>query len=146
MKKLIIIALLVVGLSSFAQNRKEIGNRPNRDGMEKMSPEQRNQLMLKKMTLELDLNVKQQEQAKQIITEHMTKSEAIKAELIAKKADEKRPTAEERFTMKNKILDEQIAMQNKMKTILSPEQLKKWDSQREKQKESFQKRRHEMKE
>ncbi len=62
MKKLIIAALLVVGMTSFAQDKKEMGTRHDRAEMEKFTPEQRNQLMLKKMTLELDLNASQQKE------------------------------------------------------------------------------------
>ena len=129
MKKLIISALLIVGMAAFAQVKKE---RPERAEMEKLSPEQRNQLKLKKMTLELDLNSKQQEQMKQIITEQSTKKEAMMAEHKAKKDDLKKRTADERFAMKNKMLDEQIAMKAKMKKILSPEQFEKWDRLKEK--------------
>jgi hypothetical protein len=136
MKKLIIAALLVVGLSAFAQEEKQMGNR---DGKEKMSPEQRNQLMLKKMTLELDLNAKQQEQVKQIIVEQSVKREDMKAEQMARKQSDKKPTADERFAMQSKMLDDQIAMQNKMKNILNQEQFKDWKSMKEK----FHERNHE---
>ncbi|WP_291102755.1 MULTISPECIES: Spy/CpxP family protein refolding chaperone [unclassified Flavobacterium] len=132
MKNLIIVALLIVGMSAFAQNRKEMEKRPYRTEMEKLSPEQRNQLMLKKMTLELDLNAKQQEQVGQIIAEQSTKREAMRAERMAKKESERRPTADERFALKNKMLDEQIAMKDKMKKILSPEQFEKWNNLKEK--------------
>jgi hypothetical protein len=137
MKKLIIAALLVFGIAAFAQERKEMGKRlDRRPEMEKFSPEQRTQLMVKKMTLELDLNTKQQEQVKQIIVEKIAKFEAMKAEHKAKKEDEKRPTVEEQFTQRNKMLDEQIAMKNNMKSILSTEQFEKWN----KLKDKFQKR------
>ncbi|WP_035670380.1 hypothetical protein [Flavobacterium sp. 83] len=129
MKKLIIATLLVVGMSAFAQDKKEMEKRHHRDEMEKFTPEQRNQLMLKKMTLELDLNAKQQEQMKQIIAEQSTKREAMRA---ARKANKEKPTSEEFFAMKNKMLDEQIVMKNKMKSILSPEQFEKWDAMKEK--------------
>ena len=124
MKRLIIAALLIVGLSSFAQDKKETEKRGNRSQMEKLTPEQRNQLMLKKMTLDLDLNAKQQEQMKQIIAEQSSKREAMKAK---QKENKQKPTADELFAMKNKMLDEQIVMKNKMKTILSPEQFEKWN-------------------
>lgn len=127
MKRLIIAALLIVGLSSFAQDKKEIEKRGNRTPMEKFTPEQRNQLMLKKMTLELDLNAKQQEQMKQIIAEQSSKREAMKAK---QKENKQKPTTDELFAMKSKMLDEQIAMKNKMKTILSPEQFEKWNTMR----------------
>jgi hypothetical protein len=142
MKKLIIAALLVVGLTAFAQNRKEMKNRPDKSEMEKFSPEQRTQLMVKKLTLDLDLNAKQQEQVKQIIAEQGAKREAMRAERMAKKEDKKRPTADEQFTMKNKMLDEQIIMKNKMKTILSPEQFEKWNSLKNKRQEKFEEKRH----
>jgi hypothetical protein len=129
MKKVLIAALLIVGLSSFAQERRE---RPNRAEMENLTPEQRNQLIVKKMTLELDLNAKQQGQISQIIAEQSAKRETMKAE---RKASSEKPTTEERFAMKNKMLDEQIAMKAKMKSILSPEQFTKWEAMKEKHQE-----------
>ena len=143
MKKLLIAALLVVGISAFAQDGKHMGNRPDRDGMEKMSPEQRNQLLLKKMTLELDLNAKQQEQVKQIIVEQSAKRDAMKVEHMVKKQSNEKPTADEQFEMQSKMLDDQIAMQNKMKTILSQEQFKDWKSIRENFHERNRERNHE---
>ena len=141
MKKLIIAALLVVGISAFAQDRKDMGNRPDRPEMGKISPEQRTELMVKKLTLELDLNAKQQEQIKQIIAEQGAKREAMRAERMAKKEDEKKRNSDERFAIKNKMLDEQIAMKDKMKKILSPEQFEKWNSLKDKRQEKFQDRR-----
>nr|WP_314898132.1 hypothetical protein [uncultured Flavobacterium sp.] len=129
MKKLIIAALLIVGMSAFAQDKKEMKKRPDRAEMEKFTPEQRNQLMLKKMTLDLDLNGKQQEQMKQIIGEQSAKRQSMRA---SRKANQEKPTSDELFAMKNKMLDEQIVMKNKMKSILSPEQFEKWDAMKEK--------------
>ncbi|WP_367771789.1 hypothetical protein AB3G33_00400 [Flavobacterium sp. WC2421] len=125
MKKLLIAALLVVSMTSFAQDSKGMEKKQHRAEMEKLTPEQRNQLMLKKMTLELDLNAKQQDQMKQVIMEQSKKREALRE---AHKADKKEMTSDERFAMKNKMLDEQIAMKAKMKNILSPEQFEKWDA------------------
>jgi hypothetical protein len=142
MKKLIIAALLVVGITAFAQDRKEMGDRPERrPEMEKLSPEQRTQLMVRKLTLDLDLNTKQQEEVKQIIAEQGAKREAMKAERMARKEEKKRPTADEQYAMKNKMLDEQIVFKDKMKKILSPEQYQKWDSQKEKRQGKSQERR-----
>lgn len=128
MKKLFIVALLIVGMTSFAQERK---GRTARAEMENLTPEQRNELKLKKMTLELDLNAKQQEQVGQIITEQSVKREAMRAE---RKAKQEKST-DERFAMKSKMMDEQIAVKNKMKSILSAEQFEKWNAQKEKQQE-----------
>ena len=125
MKKVCIVALLVIGLSSFAQERKE---RHPKGEMEQMTPEQRNQLHLKKMTLDLDLNAKQQEQLTKILADQSAKREAMKAEHKAKMEEPKAI----RFEMKKKILDEQIEMKNKMKSILSAEQFAKWEMKKEK--------------
>lgn len=125
MKKVCIVALLVIGLSSFAQERKE---RHPKGEMEQMTPEQRNQLHLKKMTLDLDLNAKQQEQLTKILADQSAKREAMKAEHKAKTEEVKAI----RFEMKKKILDEQIEMKNKMKSILSAEQFSKWEMKKEK--------------
>jgi hypothetical protein len=120
MKKVCIVALLVIGLSSFAQERKE---RHPKGEIEQMTLEQRNQLHLKKMTLDLDLNAKQQEQVGQLMTEQMAKIEKMKAEHKAKMEEAKAL----RFEMKNKMLDEQIELKNKMKSILSADQFAKWE-------------------
>jgi hypothetical protein len=120
MKKVCIFALLAIGLSSFAQERKE---RHPKGEMEQMTPEQRNQLHLKKMTLDLDLNAKQQEQVGKLMTEQMAKMEKMKVEHKAKMEEAKAI----RFEMKKKMLDEQIEMKNKMKSILSADQFAKWE-------------------
>ena len=125
MKKVFIVAVLAISLSSFAQDRKE---RHSKGAMEQMTPEQRNQLHLKKMILDLDLNAKQQEQVAAIMAEQMAKREAIKAERKAKMEEAKANC----FEMKNRMLDEQIEMKNKMKSILSVIQFSKWEMMKEK--------------
>jgi Spy/CpxP family protein refolding chaperone len=125
MKKVFIVAVLALGLNSFAQDLKE---RPSREKMVQMTPEQRNQLLVKKMTLDLDLNAKQQEQVGKIIAEQSAKREAMKTERKAKMEEAKAIS----FEMKKKILDEQIEIKNKMKSILSPEQFAKWEMRKEK--------------
>jgi Tfp pilus assembly protein PilE len=129
MKKLIIAALLLVGMTSFAQQGNKTDKKQGRAEMEKFTPEQRNELMLKKMTLELDLSSKQQAQMKSIIAEKSAKSEAM---MKAHKDNKTKPTRDERFAMKTKMMDEQIAMKAKMKSILSDEQFVKWDAMKEK--------------
>ncbi|MFE3847948.1 hypothetical protein ACFX5D_08230 [Flavobacterium sp. LB3P45] len=126
MKKLIIATLLVVGMTSFAQDKKEMG-RHHRGEMEKFTPEQQNQLMLKKMTLELDLNASQQKEMSKIISEKSAKREARIKEIKANEDSSTKPTSDEMFARKNRMLDEQIAMKERMKKILNPEQFKKWE-------------------
>ncbi|MBA0884363.1 hypothetical protein [Flavobacterium undicola] len=137
MKKLITIALVaIIGVSSYAQERKERPRRPEGNPMEKFTPEQRNQLMLKKMTLDLDLNASQQKEMSKIIAEQGAKREA---HLKDRKAKTAKPTSDEIFEMKSKMLDEQIAMNGKMKKILSPEQFKKWDEIKQHHREGMRK-------
>jgi hypothetical protein len=137
MKKLITIALVaIMGVSSYAQEIKERPRRPEGNQMEKFTPEQRNQLMLKKMTLELDLNASQQKEMSKIIAEQGAKREAHMKDRKAKTA---KPTSDEIFAMKSKMLDEQIAMNGKMKKILSPEQFKKWDEMKQHHREGMRK-------
>ena len=63
-----------------------------------------------------------------------------KVEFQAKKADDKKPTSDEIYAMKNKMLDEQIANKAEMKKILTPEQYKKWEENREEGKSKMKKR------
>lgn len=125
MKNLITAAFITfISISCFAQEKHQGQRRHDGNPMEKFTPEQRNQLMLKKMTLDLDLNTVQQKEMSKIIAEKSAKREA---HLKNRKAKTEKPTSDEIFEMKNKMLDEQIAMQARMKKILSPEQFKKWD-------------------
>ena len=128
MKKLFVLALLLVGTTLIAQerNRKQYGNQ-----MEQFTPEQQSQLMLKKMTLELDLNDAQQKEMSTIISDNIAKKEAHKAEMIARKEKGVKPTNDERFTMQMKMLDEQIANKKRMEKILNPKQFEKWTTLKE---------------
>lgn len=145
MKKSIIALLLIVGLSAFAQEKKEMEKRHRGSETEKLTPDQRNQLMVKKMTLELELNSKQQEQVEKIIAEQGKTREARKAERMAMKDSDKKPTTDEHFAMQMKMLDEKIALQAKFKDILSPEQFKDWKNLKAENRERFHKKREEHK-
>lgn len=138
MKKLFIVALFVVGMTSFAQERKATIERAQ---MEQMTLEQRNQLHLKKMTLELDLNASQQKEMSKFIAEQSGKREARMAERKASKDPAKKQfTADERFAKKNQMLDEQILMKERMKKILSADQYKKWEDMKGKSHHGIKKR------
>ena len=129
MKKLIVAAILMTGLASVAQDQKPM---VKKEKMEQLTPQQRNELRLKKMTLELGLNTTQQKEMAAVIAEQSAKREAAKTE--RKKAIEsgKKPTADERFAMKSKKMDEQIAMKERVNKILTPEQFEKWENAKQK--------------
>jgi len=44
----------------------------------------------------------------------------------------KKPTADERFAMQSKRLDEQMATKERVKKILTPEQFEKWEKAKQK--------------
>ena len=132
MKKVFLVALLFVGITTFAQEKRE--------QREKLTPEQRVELQAKKMKLDLDLNDKQVADVKKLLLEQAKKREAKKAEFQAKKDDAKKPTSDEIYAMKNKMLDEQIANKAEMKKILTADQYKKWEENREEDKYKMKKR------
>ncbi|MBA4320242.1 MAG: hypothetical protein C0412_17735 [Flavobacterium sp.] len=140
MKKLIIAALLVIGVSSFAQGQNQTEKKSNKNQRERLSPEQRSQAQLDKMTTELKLDAKQQEQIKPIIAEQTAKREAMRAERIASNEKQKELSSGEREVLRQKRAEEKTAMDNKLKAILSPEQLKKMkaieEANREKMREA----------
>lgn len=139
MKNLVLATMATVAFifSGIAQEREPKG--------EKMSVEQRNQLQLKKMTMDLDLTPAQQKEIAPIILEQSSKREAKMAEMKANKESKKQLTADEKFQMKSKMLDQQIEHKAKMKKILNKEQFDKWEAHQGKRKMHMQKRRKEMK-
>ena len=132
MKKLIFTLALITSLSftGIAQEKEP----EKRDGTEKLSPEQRNALQLKSMTLNLDLTASQQKEIAPIIAEQTTKMDVKRSEMKARKETKKPLTANEKFEMKNKSLDNQIEMKAKMKKILNADQMQKWETNKGKRK------------
>lgn len=124
MKKLIVLAVLLIGLSTFAQ---EPAKNPRREKVEQMTTQQKHELRIKKMTLDLSLNASQQKEMGKIIAEMEVKREAFKAERLAKKEAGTKPTKDELFAMQTKLLDEQIANKERIKKILDAKQFEKWE-------------------
>ena len=114
MKKLIVAALLVVGMTTFAQEKE--GRRP---GKEKLTSDQKVDLQVKKMTKYLDLNETQTKEIRVLVTKEVEKREAKIEEMKAQRKAE------------------QAAVSSDMKKILTPEQYAKWEKNREEKKESI---------
>lgn len=125
MKKLFIAALLFVGMASFAQ---EADQKPNREPREKLTPEQRNDKQLKKLTSELNLDANQQAQVKQLLADRSAKAEKFKEERKDRKDSNVKPTAAEKDAFKKQLMDEKDANDAKMKSILTADQYNKWKS------------------
>ena len=123
MKKLIVVAILAMSISGIAQEKKNHRNveRPE------LTAEQQNVLQVKKLTLELDLNAKQQKEIAEIVGKQQSKRIALRTEMKTKKAANKKLTPDDKFVLKSQILDEKIALKSEMKKVLSPDQLVKWE-------------------
>jgi hypothetical protein len=119
MEKLIVAALLVVGLTTYAQEKEG-----RRVGKEKLTSEQKVNLQVKKMTKDLDLNEKQTKDVRALVTKQVEKREAIKIQMQAEKE----------------------AVTVEMKKILTTEQYAKWEKNREEKIENFKEKMSERKE
>jgi len=118
MKKLIVAVFLVVGFTTFAQVEKR--ENAKKEPMEKMSPAERSQMALKKMTKNLSLNEAQQKQIS-----------ALFSEQEAKRGDgQTKPSKEDRKIMEDKI-----------SKIFTPEQNAKWEKIQAERKEKMKERR-----
>jgi hypothetical protein len=132
MKKLFIAAMLFVGIAGFAQDTDQ---KPEREQRERMTPEQRNEKQLQKLTSELSLDANQQAQVKQLLAERSAKAEKFREDRKDKKDSGTKPTAAEREAFKNELKAEKDANDAKMKTILTADQYTKWHTLQEKNKD-----------
>lgn len=135
MKKLILVFALVIGLTTFAQEKRE-----GKGKREKLTTEQQVELQVKNLKLDLDLNDKQTVQIKEIVTAQVLKRDAKRVEIEAKRASGEKPSKDEFFKKRNEMLDEKIAHKAEMKKILTPEQYTKWESKHSEQKKEFRKK------
>lgn len=134
MKKLIVVALLTVSISTFAQDKKEMENKSDKIEKIRGNVEERNAMRLKKLTTDLNLDPKQQEQIKQLIAEQSAKREAMMTERMANKDNPKEPNPGDLKARMQKGKEAKKAMDEKLKAILSPEQFEKWNALEETQK------------
>lgn len=138
MKKLAIAAVMLLSVVTFAQEKdKKDESRSKMSQIERMTPEQKAELRVKKMTLDLNLNEKQQNELKKLFSENAKKIEAKKTKWKQEKSEAKKMTADERFNAQSKRLDEQIAMKNDLKKILTAEQMAKYEEQNKSHKEKM---------
>lgn len=125
MKKMFLAALLVVGITTFAQEKKE-----RRFSGDKLTKEQKVDFQVKRMTKDLDLNAEQSKQVQALVAKEVDKREAKKAKM----KEEKTLKREE---MKAEMEANQAAMSSDMKKILTPEQFSKWEKNRAEKKEKM---------
>jgi len=135
MKKVFLAALLVVSITTFAQEEKKPVSK--KAEMEKMTPEQRSELRLKRVSAILNLTEKQQKEIAPILEEQQQKREKALADFKAMKEKGTKPSAEERAERLKQRDDDQKAMNEKLEKILTPEQMKKWEEKKEQNKKQM---------
>lgn len=131
MKKILVIAIALVSLHGYAQERqreqRKDFKKERSQALKDLTPEQAATLQTKKMTLQLDLSDAQQKDIYKLnlanAKERQAKMEALKK---MKKSDEK-PSKEARYSLMNERLDKQIAQKKQMKSILTKEQFEKFE-------------------
>ncbi len=116
--------MLFVGIASFAQAQKE-----------RLTPEQRNEKQLQKLTTELNLDANQQTQVKQLLADRSAKAEKMRESRQEQKESGTKPTAAEREAFKKEMMAEKEANDAKMKSILNTDQYTKWKTIQEENKD-----------
>lgn len=122
MKKLVSTFLLaiLVTFSSQAQERRK-GERPQ------LTVEQQTDLMVKKMTLSLDLSKKQQQQIMPLLKKQAEQRQAAMQRRKEMREKDIKPTADAIYKMRSNQLDNQIAFKNNMKQILDKDQFERFE-------------------
>jgi len=127
MKKILSILLLSFTVFSFAQN--------GPDGMKKknqFTPEQQAILKTKEMVLQLDLNKLQESQLLAINEKRAANRQKLMESHREMKQGDQQLSSDEKFNMKNNMLDARIKYQAEIKNILNDKQFEAWrtDSKR----------------
>lgn len=134
MKSLIIALVFGISISGFAQVSTP---QPGGDNTGRMTPEQRQEKHLAKLTKELNLDAKQQEAVGKILAEKSDKAQDLKSQKEARKDSGEKLTTEEREALKTKLKAEKEDTEKQMKAILSADQYQKWETMREQNKEKM---------
>ncbi len=133
MKKVLFLAALIAGFMATAQHQNR--DRAPKNDMAKMTPEQIATLRTKKLALVLDLSESQQKEVQRLNLENAAYFKEKLAERKAQKESGtmKKPSPDERFAIRNEMLDRALAQQTAMKKILDKEQFEQWRKMRAKE-------------
>tara|TARA_B100000508_G_scaffold138013_1_gene133416 strand:- start:329 stop:754 length:426 start_codon:yes stop_codon:yes gene_type:complete len=123
MKKVLFIAMIVMGVSLQAQPGPGPDGKQRKERLESLTPQQRAELKTKKMTLHLDLTEAQQKKVEALLVSQEKEREAMKSQWQGKKE----LSDEEAYALKTERLDKQIAMKKEMQQILTEEQFAKFE-------------------
>lgn len=129
MRNLIITALIMFSLTSFAQEKR--GMKADRKNM---TSEQKVEFQVKKLSNELSLNEKQIVEIRSLVKQEVAKRETKRNDRLAlqeKRKEEKKAMVE---TRKAEMQNENAKVSVEMKKILTPEQFTKWEKMKEENK------------
>lgn len=134
MKKLALLLVFMISASGFAQRPDQ-----RKEDFKNLTPLQQATLQTKQMALDLVLNDAQQ---KSLMTLNQKQAEQRKAHMdkMAKLKEKGEISADDKFKMKNEMLDRQLAYQDNLKKILNEEQFKKWSDTNSKRKHQMKKK------
>ena len=121
MKKLFIAALLMVGMTSFAQEAKPMSVN------QAMTSEQRSDMQMKRLTVELNLEANQQKEMQIILNEGTTKRAEMTKELDATRPTSTQKAADVREKRKILLNEYDNSEKAKLQKILTPEQFSKYE-------------------
>lgn len=130
MKKTASILALVFVFTVTAKAQKK----DRRTQREKLTVDQQAILAVKKMTLTLELTKAQQQEIQPILARQISSKRAEFEKVKTMRESKRELTADERFAYQNQRLDQQIAYQKEMKSILNDKQYEKFRKQIETQK------------
>lgn len=136
------LSLLTVAVS--AQDKKADRKKKAKAKMERMesrSPEQMAELQTKQMAIDLDLTDAQQKEIYAIHKEQAVKRKAQMAKWREMRNNDEMPSESDRMKMRSARLDDEKALQDKMKKVLNDEQYAKWKSDREEKRKNMTHRR-----
>lgn len=133
MKRLIIAMLLFAAVNTFAQ---DVEKNSKKTHIERMTPEERQQKQLQRITAELELNNEQQQQIKQLLAEQTLLNKSRSEHKQRSQAEMK----EQRAQLRNKRQENKKMMSEKMKVILNPEQYTTWQTNQEKMEQEIKNR------
>jgi Spy/CpxP family protein refolding chaperone len=119
MKKMLMVAVLLLSVVTFAQEKRKKGP--------EMSPEKKVELQVARLKIELDLNEKQSADLRTLIQERQQKQIKLRAEFGSKKDSLHKPSPAQREQMKKIKAEDKKAFEEQLKKILTPTQFETWN-------------------
>jgi protein CpxP len=123
MKKMLLVAVMLVSVLTFAQEKRKKGP--------EVSPEKKVELQVARLKIELDLNEKQTTDLRNVIQDHQQKRAKQRAEFGGKKDSLHKPSPAEREQMKKNKAEDKKAFEEQLKKILTPTQFETWQQNKE---------------